>query len=262
MLSYVITDVSQNCSPNEQSICKFANYLSTLPPPAERRGREDRGARPRRGWRTIQAIQTNLLYSHRPRVFVSYRSEAMSNSTDHICGPFEYPINKAWSFSRVSLQTAIDMGAKKVRCQSCRKLYVVKDGRLVGDWRDMKTAPMKSEWVMLKTNKGDVFRAHYACNLSGEEQPAFSGWFYKKEGLSSFCEVPDRPIGWQPISNPQPESEVKPCPSKEDQTILIQSTDSQTMSPIPMGSNGAPNVQPEGTRPPTPNPSFPPSQRR
>lgn len=39
--------------------------------------------------------------------------------------------------------------------------------------------------------------AHYACDLSGEEQPPFRGWFRPAGG--SFWEIDPPPVEWMPL---------------------------------------------------------------
>jgi hypothetical protein len=69
-------------------------------------------------------------------------------------------------------------------------------------WYPMSTAPMNSHIVTVKMRDGSVKKAHWACNLSGEEQPAFQGWFatcYNKYGSVSYNYEIDTPIVWRPI---------------------------------------------------------------
>jgi len=63
------------------------------------------------------------------------------------------------------------------------------------DWRLMKSAPKTATWVQVRLKDGSIIRAHYAEDLSGEEQPPFQGWF--KDGGNQFVEV--YPIAWRPI---------------------------------------------------------------
>jgi hypothetical protein len=37
--------------------------------------------------------------------------------------------------------------------------------------------PMDSSWFMGRTLQDTVYRVHYACDLTGEDQPAFEGFF-------------------------------------------------------------------------------------
>lgn len=64
-------------------------------------------------------------------------------------------------------------------------------------WRPIATAPLDSTWIIVLMRNGDIFRAHFAENLSGEEQPAFSGWFVNCGG-TTHREI-DRPTYWIPI---------------------------------------------------------------
>lgn len=69
------------------------------------------------------------------------------------------------------------------------------------EWRSMDTAPTKGPvvWVEVKLGDGRVVRAHYACDMSGEEQPPFRGWFESVgEGSSRWFSGVD-PVAWRPI---------------------------------------------------------------
>jgi hypothetical protein len=51
------------------------------------------------------------------------------------------------------------------------------------DWQPMKTAPRTTKHVQLLMKDGKVHpEAHFASDLSGEEQPAFEGWFIARIG--------------------------------------------------------------------------------
>lgn len=38
----------------------------------------------------------------------------------------------------------------------------------------------KAKWVQVQLYDGTVTEAHWACDLSGEEQPPFLGWFNRQ----------------------------------------------------------------------------------
>jgi hypothetical protein len=63
------------------------------------------------------------------------------------------------------------------------------------DWRPMKFAPQNAEWVEVDSNWG-IALAHFACDLSGSEQPPFIGWFV--DVGSYFSQV--QPKRWRPIA--------------------------------------------------------------
>ncbi len=65
---------------------------------------------------------------------------------------------------------------------------------LLGDWRNMATAPRDARWIEGKTERG-VVKMHFAQDLSGSDQPAFSGWF--REGGCGFIEVWPAPYAWR-----------------------------------------------------------------
>ena len=62
-------------------------------------------------------------------------------------------------------------------------------------WQPIKTAPKNSSWVQVKMRDGTVKRAHWASDLSGEEQPPFEGWFVKRQGY--MLGIPN-PVAWRP----------------------------------------------------------------
>lgn len=69
--------------------------------------------------------------------------------------------------------------------------------------RDMASAPKNASWVILWYQDGISLKpvaAHYAQDLSGEEQPPFQGWFrwvgYRGGG---YAEAPSDPAGWTHI---------------------------------------------------------------
>jgi hypothetical protein len=66
----------------------------------------------------------------------------------------------------------------------------------MSDWRTMESAPKNATWVEVDTGTR-IVRAHWASNLSGEEQPPFEGWFEDKG--SYFAAVFPSPIRWRPI---------------------------------------------------------------
>jgi hypothetical protein len=51
----------------------------------------------------------------------------------------------------------------------------------LNDWRGMESAPRNAQWIEVDTGT-EIVRAHFAQDLSGEEQPAFSGWFRAVSG--------------------------------------------------------------------------------
>lgn len=66
------------------------------------------------------------------------------------------------------------------------------------DWREMSSAPRDCTWVEIERRDGVVVKAHFAEDLSGEEQPSFSGWFV--DCGSYFGAVYPKPKRWRPIA--------------------------------------------------------------
>lgn len=73
-------------------------------------------------------------------------------------------------------------------------------------WFDMETAPMNATWVLVLQADGTEIEAHWAQDLSGEEQPPFRGWYvrYPDGGDSRFRGIPT-PLGWRklPVAEPR-----------------------------------------------------------
>jgi len=63
-------------------------------------------------------------------------------------------------------------------------------------WHTMSTAPHNARWVQVKMRDGQIMRAHWASDLSGEEQPAFEGWFV--DAGTYMCGIDD-PVMWRPM---------------------------------------------------------------
>ena len=64
------------------------------------------------------------------------------------------------------------------------------------DWRSMESAPRDSRWIEIEDKKHQILRAHFAQDLSGSDQPPFSGWFIEG-GDRWFVQV--HPIRWRPL---------------------------------------------------------------
>jgi hypothetical protein len=60
-------------------------------------------------------------------------------------------------------------------------------------WQPMENAPKKGE-VEVKLESGEVVIAHFAQDLSGGEQPPFSGWFTGEGGFYAGV----NPLAWRP----------------------------------------------------------------
>lgn len=72
--------------------------------------------------------------------------------------------------------------------------------------RPLSEAPKNAEWIMGWFKAGFTLRPipiHWASDLSGEEQPAFQGWF-RDWGAAGFAEVDmTNFIGWQSMTQPE-----------------------------------------------------------
>lgn len=74
-------------------------------------------------------------------------------------------------------------------------------------WQTIDTAPTTGEPRWVDVWNGHVIqRAHFACDMSGEYQPAFKGWFYASG--NSFAEVSPAPTHWR-ASTPSSEGRTR-----------------------------------------------------
>jgi hypothetical protein len=68
------------------------------------------------------------------------------------------------------------------------------------DWRDISSAPRDATWIEIRASGGMIWAAHWAQDLSGEEQPVFIGWFVF-DGPRGFRDI-GQPKAWRPL-NPE-----------------------------------------------------------
>lgn len=64
-------------------------------------------------------------------------------------------------------------------------------------WNPMRTAPKNATWIEVETKDGQICQAHWASDLSGEEQPPFEGWYVEPKPGYSYRQV--QPIQWRPL---------------------------------------------------------------
>lgn len=71
------------------------------------------------------------------------------------------------------------------------------------DWRDIATGPHDASWVEVKMPNGMIWAAHWAEDLSGEEQPPFLGWFVFDGIHLPHCGYRQltHPVSWRPINH-------------------------------------------------------------
>lgn len=100
---------------------------------------------------------------------------------------------------RVEKCTECDGGGIIEVCDFCRRMEEEEmDRKPCATWKDIKTAPKDATEVSVRLSDGTIYeRAHWASNLSGEEQPPFEGWFVRAG--SYFAGIPD-PVEWRPIA--------------------------------------------------------------
>ena len=76
-------------------------------------------------------------------------------------------------------------------------------------WQPAATAPQTATWVQLGyppqgyRHDPPIVIAHWASDMSGEEQPGYEGWFRDNLGhggkSSGFVEVPTGWVAWRPL---------------------------------------------------------------
>lgn len=71
------------------------------------------------------------------------------------------------------------------------------------DWNPIATAPRNATDIRVRMEDGSILEpAHWACDLSGEDQPAFRGWFIpvrdSRGTISCYRGIPE-PTEWQPL---------------------------------------------------------------
>ncbi len=67
-------------------------------------------------------------------------------------------------------------------------------------WKTMESAPKDAREVLVLVERNGirfVMVAHWASDLSGEEQPAFRGWFYNTG--YGYNALPADPKMWHPL---------------------------------------------------------------
>jgi len=63
-------------------------------------------------------------------------------------------------------------------------------------WKPIEEAPKDATEIRVRLKDGTIYeKAHFACDLSGEDQPAFRGWFIDSS-KNSYREI-ETPIEWQ-----------------------------------------------------------------
>lgn len=69
-------------------------------------------------------------------------------------------------------------------------------------WQPIETAPRNASEIKLKSGERELV-GHFAQNLSGEEQPSFSGFFEAVQDAAGktlyFSEIHPAPTHWRPL---------------------------------------------------------------
>lgn len=73
------------------------------------------------------------------------------------------------------------------------------------EWQSIETAPMNATEVLLKRDDRE-FVGHWACDLSGGDQPPFKGWFEAVIDDNGkrlyFRGIEPPPTHWKPVPPP------------------------------------------------------------
>lgn len=76
-------------------------------------------------------------------------------------------------------------------------------GSVADQWQPMSTAPKNCTHVQVRMRDGTIHDdAHWASDLSGEEQPPFEGWFRpvkRSDGRVSYYAGISEPCQWRPM---------------------------------------------------------------
>ena len=83
-----------------------------------------------------------------------------------------------------------------VRLEAARQKREADEALAALGWSQMECAPRDTTWIDVETTDGTICAAHWACDLSGEEQPPFEGWFTGEGQNGPFRQV--HPIHWRP----------------------------------------------------------------
>ncbi len=71
------------------------------------------------------------------------------------------------------------------------------------EWNPIATAPKTATSIRVRMKDGTIHEdAHWASDLSGEEQPAFCGWFIpvkNAKGETLYFAGIEEPIEWQAL---------------------------------------------------------------
>lgn len=70
-------------------------------------------------------------------------------------------------------------------------------------WNPMASAPKNGEHICVQMSDGTIHEdAHWASDLSGEEQPPFEGWFRPvkdSRGRTTSYTYIGEPVAWRPL---------------------------------------------------------------
>jgi len=69
----------------------------------------------------------------------------------------------------------------------------------MNEWKPISEAPKDSTSIRAKMKDGTFHEdAHWASDMSGENQPIFEGWFIPSNGYYSYEQI-ETPIEWQSV---------------------------------------------------------------
>jgi desulfoferrodoxin (superoxide reductase-like protein) len=65
-------------------------------------------------------------------------------------------------------------------------------------WQHVTTEQHNGKWLDVMMSNGEIIRAHWAQDMSGEEQPPYRGWYRE---MGSIMGPIDDPILWRAVGS-------------------------------------------------------------
>ena len=108
------------------------------------------------------------------------------------CDP-TYPLALLIESNAVELTEYLKLYWQSVHSKASRAAEVAAKSLASLGWSEMAVAPKTGATIEVKLQDGTIITAHWAQDLTGEEQPPFQGWFdeYRNQVF---------PVHWRPIS--------------------------------------------------------------
>lgn len=88
---------------------------------------------------------------------------------------------------------------KAVRSEAASQEQRAAEALAALGWSQMNCAPEDATWVEVETTDGTICAAHWASDLSGEDQSPFQGWFTGEGRNGPFRQI--HPIHWRLLTD-------------------------------------------------------------